>query len=166
MILYILRHAIAADKAEWKGADSDRPLTKDGIRKMKKVAKGMRRLDIKVEWILTSPYRRAYETAVIAARELKLKKRLKTSRMLTPDGDIKALIKHLGLNFRTWESVMLVGHEPYLGSLIGLLAAGNASAGTLLDKAGLAKLSTDSLTYGQCARLEWLLSPRILKKLS
>jgi phosphohistidine phosphatase len=166
MNLYILRHAIAADKAEWRGSDSDRPLTKDGIRKMKKVAKGMRRLDMTVDWILTSPYRRAYETAVIAAKGLKLKKRLKTSRMLIPNGNMKALIRHLGLNFRSWESVMLVGHEPYLGSLVGMLATGNQTAGTLLDKAGLAKLSADSLTYGQCAQLEWLLSPKILKKLS
>src|SRR5207302_3690642 len=166
MNLYILRHALAADKADWKGSDSDRPLTKDGIRKMKKVGKGMRRLDMTVDWILTSPHRRAYDTAVIAAKALKLKNRLKTSRMLAPDGDMKALIRHLALNFRSWESVLLVGHEPYLGSLMGILVAGNATAGTLLDKAGLAKLSADSFTNGQCAQLEWLLSPNILKKLA
>jgi len=166
MNLYILRHALAADKADWKGSDSDRPLTKDGIRKMKKVGKGMRRLDMTVDGILTSPHRRAYDTAVIAAKALKLKNRLKTSRMLAPDGDMKALIRHLALNFRSWESVLLVGHEPYLGSLMGILVAGNATAGTLLDKAGLAKLSADSFTNGQCAQLEWLLSPNILKKLA
>ena len=36
MNLYVMRHAIAANKVEWKGPDSDRPLTEEGIRKMKK----------------------------------------------------------------------------------------------------------------------------------
>src|SRR5438876_1221851 len=99
MNLYFLRHAIAADKASWKGSDADRPLTKEGMRKMKKGAKGIRRLDLPIDWILTSPYRRAYDTAAIVAKELKLKKSLKVSRMLTPDGDPKALARHLALNF-------------------------------------------------------------------
>ncbi len=97
MNLYFLRHAIAADKTEWKGADSDRPLTKDGIRKMKKAAKGIKRLGIPVDWILTSPYRRAYDTAKIVAKELKLKKQLRLSKSLTPSGDPKPLVRHLAL---------------------------------------------------------------------
>jgi phosphohistidine phosphatase len=166
MNLYILRHAIAAEKGEWKGSDADRPLTKEGVRKMKKSAKGMRRLGVMAEWVLTSPYRRAYETAMIAAKELKLKKNLKVSRSLAPDGDMKALVRHLARNFRTWESIILVGHEPYLGRLVGLLTTGNTEKGPMLEKGSLAKLQSYSLTYGQCAQLEWLLTPKILKKLT
>jgi phosphohistidine phosphatase len=165
MNLYLLRHAIAADKTEWKGPDSDRPLTKEGIRKMKKAAKGMRRLDLKIDWILTSPYRRAYDTALIAARELHLKNKLKITRSLAVDGDPKALIRHLALNFRTWDSVMLVGHEPYLSQLISILISGTKGLALELDKGGLVKLTADSLIYGKCASLEWLLTPKILKKI-
>ena len=165
MNLYILRHGLAADKTEWKGPDSNRPLTKDGIRKMKKAAKGLRRLDLAINWIISSPYRRAFDTAVIVSKELKLKKNLKVSRMLTPDGDPKALVRHLGLNFRSWESMMLVGHEPYLGQLISMLTSGAKNAVLELDKGGLAKLSADSLAYDKCARLEWLLTQKILKNL-
>ena len=86
MNLYILRHAIAMDKTQWRRADSDRPLTKDGIKKMKKAAKGIKRLDLKLDWILTSPYRRAYDTAVIAAKALRLKKNLRIIKSLAPDG--------------------------------------------------------------------------------
>jgi phosphohistidine phosphatase len=166
MNLYLLRHAIAADKPAWKGPDSDRPLTKEGVHKMKKAARGMRRLDLKIDWILTSPYRRAYDTALIAAKEMNLKNKLKITRSLAVDGDPKALIRHLALNFRTWESVMLVGHEPYLGRLLGILTAGTHNIGLEFEKGGIAKLSADSLTFDRCASLQWLLTPKILKKIA
>ena len=133
---------------------------------MKKAARGMRRLDLKIDWILTSPYRRAYDTAMIAAKELNLKNKLKITRSLAMDGDPKALVRHLALNFRTWESIILVGHEPYLSQLISVLTSGSKQVALNLDKAGLAKLSADSLNYDNCATLEWLLTPKILKKLS
>jgi phosphohistidine phosphatase len=166
MNLYVLRHGLAADKTEWKGPDSDRPLTKEGIRKMKKAAKGMRKLGLTVDWLLTSPYRRAYDTAVIVAKELKLKKKMRVWKSLAPDGDPKILTKHLALDFRTWESVMLVGHEPYLGQLIGVLTSGTTHGALTLDKGGLAKLTANSLNYDKCTQLEWLLIPKILKKLT
>ena len=74
MILYVLRHAIAEERALWKGSESDRPLTKDGVKKMKRIAEGMKTLEVHVDWILTSPFRRAYDTARIAAKTLKVAK--------------------------------------------------------------------------------------------
>lgn len=164
--LYILRHGIAADKADWKGPDSDRPLTQEGIRKMKKAARGIRRLDLEIDWILTSPYRRAYDTALIAAKELKAKKKLKIVRSLAADGDPNALLRHLARDYRSWETVLLVGHEPYLSRLISVLISGDPNASLALSKGGLAKLTADSLTYGKCATLEWLLTPKTLKQLA
>jgi phosphohistidine phosphatase SixA len=110
---------------------------------------------------------------MIAAKALRLKKKLRVLKSLAPDGDPKMLVRHLALNFRTRESVMLVGHEPFLGRLIGVLIGGLAPKGIdaspsipiELSKGGLAKLSGDSLCYDKCATLEWLLTPRILKKL-
>lgn len=166
MNLYFLRHAVAADKTEWKGSDSDRPLTREGMRKMRKGAKGLSRLDLEIDWILTSPYRRAYDTAMIAAKELRLKKKLRVWKSLAPDGDPKILTRHLALDFRTWESVLVVGHEPYLGQLMGVLAFGSSQAAVSLDKGGLAKLSANSLAYDKCVILEWLLTPKILKSIA
>ena len=165
MILYFLRHGIAAEKPEWKGSDSDRPLTKEGIRKMKKAAKGMRGLGLDVNWILTSPYRRAYHTAQIVAKELKAVKNLRVAKTLAPDGDPKALLRRLALDFRSWETVLLVGHDPYLSRMVGVLTG---SPELLIDfrKGGLCMLISDSLTWGACATLEWLLSPKILKRLA
>ncbi len=165
MTLYFLRHGIAADQAEWGGPDSDRPLTKEGIHKMKKSAKGMRRLKMTFDWILTSPYRRAYETAEIVAEEFNAKEKLKITKTLAVGGDPEALVRHLARDYRTWESIMAVGHEPYLSRLIATLSGGPA-ASIAMDKGGLVKLTADTLTYGACATLEWLLTTKILKKLT
>ena len=166
MNLYILRHAIALDHADWKGPDSDRPLTKEGIRKMKKVAKGMHRMELKFDWILTSPYRRAYDTASIVAREFKAASKLKTLRALASDGDPKKLMQHLGRDYRTWESILLVGHEPYLSRLVAMLISGHTDTELTFKKGGLCALSASSLTYDRCARLEWLATPKMLRDLA
>ena len=58
------------------------------------------------------------------------------------------------------ESVLLVGHEPYLSGLISLLVSGKETFTVTMKKGGLCKLSTDSLHHGRCAALDWLLTPR------
>jgi phosphohistidine phosphatase len=162
MILYLLRHANAMDKNSWDRSDFSRPLTKEGVMKMKKVAKIIRRLGLDLDGIITSPYRRAYDTAMIFAKRLKLKKHLKISRFLSPDGDPRALIRRLRERSLSLDNVLLVGHDPYLSRLLGVLIAGDCNAGLTMAKGGLAKLTTDSLAYGKCATLEWLLTPKIL----
>jgi phosphohistidine phosphatase len=67
MRLYFLRHGLA-DWPEWDPArDHERPLTKDGMKKMKEQAKTLLALDLKLDAILSSPYTRAYQTADIVA---------------------------------------------------------------------------------------------------
>ena len=58
------------------------------------------------------------------------------------------------------ENVLLVGHEPYLSGLISLLVSGEQNLAVAMKKAGLCKLTTESLKHGRCAALEWLLTPK------
>lgn len=60
----------------------------------------------------------------------------------------------------TPESVLLVGHEPFLSGLVSLLVAGNEGFCVVMKKGGLCKLAIDSLKHGRCAVLEWLLTPK------
>jgi phosphohistidine phosphatase len=165
MNLYLLRHAIALDRTEWKKADEERPLTDKGRKKMVQAAEGMKSLGVEFDWILTSPYRRAHDTALIIADVYKAQKKLRLSRPLTPDGDPKTLMRHLALDFRAWETVLLVGHEPYLSKLMGMLIGG-ADVKIDFKKGGLCLLAADSLAYGACATLEWLVPPKLLRKLT
>lgn len=165
MKLYVLRHAIALDQTEWRKADAERPLTEKGRKRMIEAAKGIKALDLSFDWILTSPYRRAYDTARIVAKTLKAEKKLKVSRSLASDGDPKTLMRHLALDYRAWESVLLVGHEPYLSRLIGVLIGG-PEARMDFKKGGLCLLNAESLAYDRCATLEWFLTPKILRALA
>ena len=76
MDLYLLRHAIAVDRDTPNIDDSERPLTVDGRKKMERVAEAMRALDLEFNWILTSPYLRALQTAEIVADTFELRNQL------------------------------------------------------------------------------------------
>ena len=89
MRLYFLRHGLA-DWPEWDVArDHERPLTKDGLKKMKAEAKAMATLDLQLDAILSSPYTRAYQTADIVARELGLEVQIEP--LLAPGFDFERL---------------------------------------------------------------------------
>jgi phosphohistidine phosphatase len=163
MTLYFLRHAIAVDRAEWKGADSQRPLTKDGVRKMRKAAKGLKHLGIAFDRILTSPYRRAYDTAQIVADAFKARKKLKVIKALASDGNPEKLVRHLALDYLSEANLLLVGHEPYLSRLVSVLIGSSRPLSLEWKKGGLCRLDADSLQYGPCAKLEWWIPPKLLK---
>src|SRR5579864_4368858 len=91
MKLYFLRHGIAADREQWKGEDYDRPLTAQGRERMGAEAKAIAKLDLDVDWILTSPLVRAVETARIVAERLKLGDKVKEEERLDPDLDAERL---------------------------------------------------------------------------
>lgn len=158
--VYILRHGIAADHGSFS-KDSERPLTEEGQIKTGKIARAMKGLELSFDLILSSPYVRARETAEIVAREMDLEKRLKFSDHLMVGGDPVLMIREINKDYREAQSILLVGHEPYLSGLISVLSAGSDMPICVLKKAGFAKLSLASeFRYGRCAYLEWLLTPR------
>jgi phosphohistidine phosphatase len=161
MNLYLLRHAPATDReAAGPGGDAERPLTPEGREKLVRAIGGMRALGLSFRRIFTSPARRARETAEAVALALSGERPPETVEVLDPDADPAAVLAWLaGLD----GDLLLVGHEPGLGRLAGLLSAGAASAAPRLKKAGLCKLGIRGpgpLPGG--ARLEWLLTPRQL----
>ena len=161
MNLYLLRHGIAVEPGTpGYEKDSERPLTPKGKHRLRQIAAAMKKMDLRFDLILSSPFLRAKQTAEIIVESLKLKKQPGFSDALTPDGNPKALIRQLNELQPVPENVLLVGHEPYLSQLIGLLTAGHPGVAIDLKKGGLGKLEAESLHYGRCAKLVWLLTPR------
>ena len=161
MNLYILRHGIAVERGTPGYAkDADRPLTPEGERKLRLIAEAMQALELRFDLVLSSPYLRARQTAEVVASALDLRKRLDFSDSLVPDGSTHQLVESLNHLRPAPESVLLVGHEPYLSGLISLLVSGKESCLVALKKGGLCKLTTASLKHGRCAALEWLLTPK------
>lgn len=153
MKLYFLRHGVAADAGPT--GDAERPLTPEGVERMRREARGMRRLDIRLDVLLTSPLVRARQTAEITGRELGAKAR--QADVLAPGCDIAQLIDLLGAE-RVAERVMVVGHEPDFSTMICELTGARVE----IKKGGLARVDLEALTAG-AGVLVWLLPPSALR---
>ncbi|HWN95092.1 MAG TPA: phosphohistidine phosphatase SixA [Methylomirabilota bacterium] len=162
MELYLLRHAIAVDREKFDGEDSERPLTIDGEKKMRRIANGIRALKLSFDVILSSPYRRAQETAGILAVRFNIRRHVRLTDALAPRGNKRTLIAEIAALGANANSIVLVGHEPYLSTLAATLVSGGPSLGLILKKGGLCKLVLDEVRFGRCAEIEWLLTPRQL----
>jgi phosphohistidine phosphatase len=160
--LYLLRHGIAVPHGTPEMQDDDRPLTSKGEKRMRQIGRGMRRLGLDLDRIVTSPLPRARRTAEIVADALGLADLLEDSDALRPDRSA-AMIRDWALG-RPEKNLMLVGHNPSFSDLIGLLIAGeHAPQVGELKKGGLATLVARPESGFQ---LDWLAPPRILRRLS
>ena len=157
MELYFLRHGIAVDVGPEGSGDAGRPLTAEGIKKMKEEARGLRRLDVRPDVLLSSPLVRASQTAEIVRHALGLDSRLVDA--LAPGCDVARLRDLLG-EYRSAERIMVVGHEPDFSDLIGALTGGSR---IMLKKGGLARVDLETVREG-AGMLVWLLPPLALRR--
>lgn len=161
MNLFILRHGIAEELGPQNDfKDAQRALTNEGEEKLRRIAKAMERMGIGFDAILASPYVRAQQTAKVVGESLKGHHPVHTLKELSPDGSSTSSVAALRELKSGGDSVLLVGHEPNLSTLISLLAFGDRAGCVVLKKGGLCKLSVSSLRHGRCAVLEWLLTPK------
>jgi len=164
MELIILRHGEAGKRAPVASNDAERSLTVAGKDEVKEVAESFEELGIDLDLIATSPLKRALETAQIAGKVLKREKVIETWDELKPERDPKDLYRRLSKMKRD-SSILLVGHEPYLSSMISELIGAKRGSRISLKKAGVAKVEIESL-IPPSGELRWLLTPRLLRKVS
>lgn len=164
MKLYLVRHAIAEDSANYED-DSLRPLTDKGRERMKKIAAALREIGVQPDLIVSSPFVRANQTASVLAKALKYREQIVYSDSLVPMGEAGDMIGEINEKYSV-DELMLVGHEPSLSSLAGLLLAGDAEIAINLKKGGVCCLSADDLHYDRKAILEWLVTPKISVRVS
>ncbi len=134
--LYLIRHGIAAER-ELYPSDEERPLTKEGDRKTRKVAQKLLDLGLKFDIVLSSPLVRARQTAEILI-EAGLSSKLENFSELAPNGDINLWLDW----YQAWsktggKSLALVGHQPDLGNWAELLVWGEAREVLVVKKAGV-----------------------------
>src|SRR5262249_1890645 len=118
--LYLVRHAVAEERGDKWPDDTKRPLTVDGIARMKKAARGFERLGVTLDVILSSPHVRARQTAEIISARLEGHPPIINCEPLAPGGAHAALIADLEKQARKTR-IALVGHEPGLGELAARL---------------------------------------------
>ncbi len=164
MELFILRHGEAGKALPPSPKEFQRPLTEAGRKRIEDVGESLKEWNINFDKILTSPLRRAKETAETVAKVLGIEDRLVDSNDLKPEGNRLELYKALS-KMKVQDSVLIVGHEPYLSILIGDIIAANPNSHISLKKGGIAKIEIETFSPRISGELRWLLTPRQIRKI-
>lgn len=159
--LYLIRHGVAAERGgEWPD-DSKRPLTSDGIARLRKEAKALEDLDVSFDQIISSPLVRTRQTADVFA-QMKSKPPVVTTDALAPAGTPSGVIQEIAKHLRKG-SIALVGHEPNLGELAAQLIG--ARQPLEFKKGGICRIDFDVPPPKGLGTLKWFLTPKMLKKI-
>ena len=149
MRVLVIRHAHAAQQTPGM-PDAERPLTAEGERGFRAAARGLARL-VRPDVLLTSPLRRARQTAAIAAAAWGAIEA--TPAPALASGDVAAILETLEMHPRD-ATVAMVGHEPTVSALVSQLATDVREAFT----PGAAALLEVSSLAGRSGRLLWFYS--------
>jgi phosphohistidine phosphatase len=158
--LYLVRHGVAEERGEEWPDDTKRPLTEDGIERMRKAARGLARLGVTIDVALASPLVRARETAQIVVDALHPRPMLVVADSLAPDGSFTAVMADLEKHARKTR-LALVGHEPGIGELAARLIGSRHAIE--FKKGAICRIDVDALPPGSPGNLRWLMTTRILR---
>ena len=162
--LYLVRHAIAAERGPKYPDDRLRPLTPAGAKKFAQSIPGLLEMDMVVDFVLSSPLVRARETAQILAAGLKPKPAIAEVEALAPGGRPQAINEAIKLHGKRYRRLALVGHEPDLGELAARLLG--ARGGVTFRKGGVCLIELDGATPTGPGTLRWLLTPKAIRALA
>jgi phosphohistidine phosphatase len=161
--LYLVRHAIAAERGDEWPDDRERPLTKRGIDRFKDAVRGLGAMGVTLDEIFTSPLVRAAQTAELLAAGIDGKPPVRTLDALAPGHAPGVVMTRLSRIARR-PRVALVGHEPDLGELAAhLIGAGRPLP---FRKGGVCRIDLTSAGGAAAGSLVWFLPPRVLRGLA
>jgi phosphohistidine phosphatase len=165
MLVVLFRHGPAGrrDASRWPD-DSQRPLTERGKERTREAARGLGRLMKKTPLVITSPLVRATQSAEIIHKLLDGKKPVETLDALRPGGSVRAVVRRLE-TAGTGDIVILVGHEPDLGKLAGMLVFGAPATGLPLRKSGACVVAFVGPVRSGEGRLHAFLPPGLLRRI-
>ncbi|HXW05684.1 MAG TPA: phosphohistidine phosphatase SixA [Vicinamibacterales bacterium] len=161
--LYLIRHGVAAERGEVYPDDSRRPLTSQGISRLRKEAKALDLLGIAFDQILTSPLARTRQTADVLAESMKSRPPIATADSLAPDGSAAAVVQELSRHVKK-RRLALVGHEPNLGQLAGQLIGSRVPLE--FKKGAICRIDLEVFPPKGQGRLRWFVTPRMLRGLA
>jgi phosphohistidine phosphatase len=158
MDIYILRHGIAEDSQPGQ-PDSERALTPEGKKKLRAVLRTASVAGVAPTLILTSPYKRAVQTAQLAAEILNYKGDLLRTKVLEPGSRPQAVWEEIRVH-KDERAILLSGHEPLFSTLTAYLL-GSPDMAIDFKKGAIAALEIDRFGPDPQAILKWLLTPKL-----
>jgi len=160
--LYFIRHGLAEERGDAWPDDNKRPLTDEGISRLRKAVRGLARLGVSFEVVLTSPLVRARQTADIVAGGLDPRPSIVNIDSLAPAGSYASVVADLEKHGRK-NRIALVGHEPMIGELAARLIGSRHPIE--FKKGAICRIDVDSLPPSGPGDLRWLLTPKVMLSL-
>jgi phosphohistidine phosphatase len=161
MIVYFLRHASAGHHLANPTRDDKRPLDAQGIEQCTQMGRALNALDVHVDAVISSPLKRATQTASLVANEIGFDGKLQLTPALRPSAQMDAFRQLLDGNAKQ-EAVLVVGHNPSLSQFLSLLISEGAHESSVeLKKGAVARVD---LSSGN-AMLKWIVTPKIVQTL-
>jgi phosphohistidine phosphatase len=158
MILYLMRHADAGVSRDNPQLDGKRGLVKEGKEQCMLMARMMGALRVQIDVIVSSPLKRALQTAQFVGTEMGYEAKVEISSALAPDADYAAFQK-LVEKYADREGVLMVGHNPNLFKFLGRIITGNGGAGVRMRKGSVARIDMSK----HPPLLQWLVDPRMAR---
>ena len=122
--IYLVRHA-TADKGKPKSPDQKRALSKKGRKEAVKMAKKLKKNGMIPDLLISSPAKRAMQTARVFAKDVKYPKdKILLSKTLYEANNAsssEAFLQEVRSMDDQYQSVMIVGHDPLLTAFAGYL---------------------------------------------
>jgi phosphohistidine phosphatase len=160
--LYLIRHGVAEDRGEAWPDDAKRPLTSNGASRLRKSARGLARLGVSIDVVLTSPLVRTRQTSDIVASVFDPRPPVVVVDALAPGGALSSLVSEIEKQSRR-PSMALVGHEPDMGEIAAQLTGSRHRLE--FKKGAVCRIDLESLSLPARGRLQWFLTPRIMRAL-
>ena len=161
MIVYFLRHANAGKPLANLKKDEKRALDKEGTEQCGIVGRALAALDVQVDAMISSPLKRAAQTASLVGNELSYEGKLQFEDALRPTATF-ADFRRLLEKYSKQEAIMVVGHNPTLSEFLGRsISETGCEAGTELKKGAVAKVEIGR----NSAMLHWCVTPKVLRSL-
>lgn len=162
MIVYFLRHASAGEKKTSVTADTKRALDKIGIEQSNHMGRALAALDVQVDAVISSPLKRASQTAALVSNEIGFDSQITFSPALQPEASFETFRELLAKHSKQ-DAIMVVGHNPSLSRFLSLMLNGGVNdRGINLKKGAVARVE---ITNRRFAELAWCITPKILRAL-
>ncbi len=160
--LYFIRHGVAELRGDEWPDDTKRPLSAEGMVRMRKNARGLVALNVTLDVVLTSPLVRARQTSEIIVSAFDERPSIVTTESLAPGGSYQAVLAELEKHSRR-ARIALVGHEAAIGEMAARIA-GSRNAFPF-RKGAVCRIDVEALPPAGPGTLRWFLTPKILRHL-
>lgn len=161
MILYFIRHASAGEPLSNPKKDERRPLDADGIEQCGVVGRALAALNVQPDVIISSPLKRATQTASLIGNELGYEGKLQLEPALRPEATFSDFRRMLE-KYVKHEAVMVVGHNPSLTEFLARMIA-KSGCEALVDFKKGAVARTETVRHA--ATLNWFFTPKIAREI-